>query len=131
MQARTDQSLHPLQAAVELTIRVSKGELAKLAILVLLKTIQRLGYFIAVPDVPRMSAPCRLPQPGNSQPSLKASGCLSSDWLDHTLVVRYSQPLLVHLKIPVGTLNALALYASTRHSDKLYRHFPMSRVHVA
>lgn len=59
MQARTDQSLHPLQAEVELTICVSKGEPTKLTFLVLLETIQRLGYFIAVPDVPRMSAPCR------------------------------------------------------------------------
>lgn len=79
MPARTDRSLHLLQAGVELTIRVSKGEPAKLAFLVLLEAIQRLGYFIALPDVPRMSALCRLPSPGNSWPSMEASGYLPSD----------------------------------------------------
>jgi TnpA family transposase len=43
----------PTQAEVELATRVSKGEAARLAFLILLKTFQRLGYFIALRDVPR------------------------------------------------------------------------------
>jgi hypothetical protein len=43
----------PTQAEVELAARVSKGEAARLAFLILLKTFQRLGYFIALRDVPR------------------------------------------------------------------------------
>jgi hypothetical protein len=43
----------PTPAEVELATRVSKGELAKLGFLILLKTFQRLGYFIALRDVPR------------------------------------------------------------------------------
>jgi hypothetical protein len=41
------------QAEVELATRVSKGEPARLGFLILLKTFQRLGYFIALRDVPR------------------------------------------------------------------------------
>ena len=43
----------PTQAEVELATRVSKGEPARLGFLILLKTFQRLGYFIALRDVPR------------------------------------------------------------------------------
>jgi Domain of unknown function (DUF4158) len=43
----------PTQAEVELSGRVSKGEQARLAFVILLKTFQRLGYFIALRDVPR------------------------------------------------------------------------------
>src|SRR5260370_22973110 len=45
----------PTQAEVELATRVSKGEPARLGFLILLKTFQRLGYFIALRDVPRSS----------------------------------------------------------------------------
>jgi hypothetical protein len=38
---------------VEMSGRVSKGAPARLAFLILLKTFQRLGYFIALRDVPR------------------------------------------------------------------------------
>ena len=37
----------PTEAELELAERSSKGETARLAFLVLLKTFQRLGYFIA------------------------------------------------------------------------------------
>ena len=43
----------PTPAEVELATGVSKGEPARLAFLILLKTFQRLGYFIALRDVPR------------------------------------------------------------------------------
>jgi hypothetical protein len=43
----------PTEAELELANRSSKGEPARLAFLVLLKTFQRLGYFIALQDVPR------------------------------------------------------------------------------
>jgi hypothetical protein len=43
----------PTQAEVELATRVSKGEAALLAFLILLKTFLRLGYFSALRDVPR------------------------------------------------------------------------------
>ncbi len=43
----------PTQAEVELATRVSKGEPARFGFLILLKTFQRLGYFIALRDVPR------------------------------------------------------------------------------
>ena len=43
----------PTQAEVELATRVSKGEPARLGFLILLKTFQRLGFFIALRDVPR------------------------------------------------------------------------------
>jgi TnpA family transposase len=43
----------PTEAELELAARASKGEAARLAFLVLLKTFQRLGYFIALRDVPR------------------------------------------------------------------------------
>jgi TnpA family transposase len=43
----------PTEAEVELSIRVSKGQPARLAFLILLKAFQRLGYFIALRDVPR------------------------------------------------------------------------------
>jgi TnpA family transposase len=43
----------PTEGELELAERSSKGEPARLAFLVLLKTFQRLGYFIALRDVPR------------------------------------------------------------------------------
>ena len=43
----------PTQAEVELATPVSKGEPARLGFVILLKTIQGLGYFIALRDVPR------------------------------------------------------------------------------
>jgi TnpA family transposase len=43
----------PTEAELELADRSAKGETAKLAFLVLLKTFQRLGYFIPLRDVPR------------------------------------------------------------------------------
>jgi TnpA family transposase len=43
----------PTPAEVELANRVSKGEPARLGFLILLKTFQRLGYFIALREVPR------------------------------------------------------------------------------
>jgi TnpA family transposase len=43
----------PTEAELELANRSSTGEPARLAFLVLLKTFQRLGYFIALQDVPR------------------------------------------------------------------------------
>jgi hypothetical protein len=43
----------PTEAELELADRSSKGETAKLAFLALLKTFQRLGYFIALRDMPR------------------------------------------------------------------------------
>lgn len=43
----------PTVAEVELAGRVSRGETARLGFLVLLKTFQRLGYFVAHRDVPR------------------------------------------------------------------------------
>jgi TnpA family transposase len=43
----------PTQVEVALAAQVSKGEAARLAFLILLKTFQRLGYFIALRDVPR------------------------------------------------------------------------------
>jgi uncharacterized protein DUF4158 len=44
----------PTQTEVELATRVSRGEAARLAFLILLKTFQRLGYFIALRNVPRI-----------------------------------------------------------------------------
>src|SRR5260370_41187358 len=41
----------PTQAEVELATRVSKGEPARFGFLILLKTFQRLGYFISLRDV--------------------------------------------------------------------------------
>jgi hypothetical protein len=38
----------PTQAELELASRAAKGEAAKLSFLVLLKTFQRLGYFVAL-----------------------------------------------------------------------------------
>jgi TnpA family transposase len=43
----------PTEAELELAGRASKGETARLGFLVLLKTFQRLGYFVALRDVPR------------------------------------------------------------------------------
>jgi hypothetical protein len=43
----------PTEAELELATRASKGEAARLSFLVLLKTFQRLGYFIGLQDVPR------------------------------------------------------------------------------
>jgi hypothetical protein len=43
----------PTQTELELASQASKGEAARLGFLVLLKTFQRLGYFIALRDVPR------------------------------------------------------------------------------
>lgn len=43
----------PSEGEFELAEQSSKGEPARLAFLVLLKTFQRLGYFIALRDVPR------------------------------------------------------------------------------
>jgi TnpA family transposase len=43
----------PTVAEVELAGRASRGETARLGFLVLLKTFQRLGYFVALRDVPR------------------------------------------------------------------------------
>src|ERR1700677_505104 len=43
----------PTVAELELAARASKGETARLGFLVLLKTFQRLGYFVALRDVPR------------------------------------------------------------------------------
>ena len=43
----------PTETEVEMAGRVSKGATARLAFLILLKTFQRLGYFIAFRDVPR------------------------------------------------------------------------------
>lgn len=43
----------PTQAEVALATGVSKGEPARLGFLILMKTFQRLGYFIALRDVPR------------------------------------------------------------------------------
>src|ERR1035438_6115396 len=43
----------PTEAELALADRSSKGDTAKLAFLVLLKTFQRLGYFITLRDVPR------------------------------------------------------------------------------
>ena len=43
----------PTQAELEVAARASKGESARLGFLVLLKTFQRLGYFIPLRDVPR------------------------------------------------------------------------------
>jgi TnpA family transposase len=43
----------PTQAELELTARAAKGEAAKLSFLVMLKTFQRLGYLVALEDVPR------------------------------------------------------------------------------
>jgi TnpA family transposase len=43
----------PTQAELELAARAAKGETAKLSFLVLLKTFQRLGYFVALDEVPR------------------------------------------------------------------------------
>lgn len=43
----------PTKAEVELASRASRGEGARLAFLVMLKTFQRLGYFTALRDVPR------------------------------------------------------------------------------
>jgi hypothetical protein len=43
----------PTKVEVELGGRVSKGDRARLAFLILLKTFQRLGHFIALRDVPR------------------------------------------------------------------------------
>src|SRR5260370_4246874 len=43
----------PTQAEVELATRVSKGEPARFGFLILLKTFQRLGYFIVLRDLPR------------------------------------------------------------------------------
>jgi TnpA family transposase len=46
-------SYTPTEAEVELASRISKGAPARFAFLVQLKTFQRLGYFIALRDVPR------------------------------------------------------------------------------
>jgi hypothetical protein len=46
-------SYTPTEAEVELAGSISKGASARFAFLVLLKTFQRLGYFIALRDVPR------------------------------------------------------------------------------
>ena len=43
----------PTEAELDLAGRASKGETAKVGFLVLLKTFQRLGYFVALRDVPR------------------------------------------------------------------------------
>ena len=43
----------PTQAELELAARAAKSETAKLSFLVLLKTFQRLGYFIILGEVPR------------------------------------------------------------------------------
>jgi hypothetical protein len=43
----------PTQAEVALATKVSNGDAARLGFLILLKTFQRLGYFIALRDVPR------------------------------------------------------------------------------
>jgi hypothetical protein len=43
----------PTEGELELAERSSKGEPARLAFLVLLKTFQRLGYFVGLRDVPR------------------------------------------------------------------------------
>jgi len=43
----------PTQAELDLASRVAKGETAKLSFLVLLKTFQRLGYFVTLENVPR------------------------------------------------------------------------------
>jgi TnpA family transposase len=43
----------PTQAELKVAARASKGESARLGFLVLLKTFQRLGYFIPLRDVPR------------------------------------------------------------------------------
>ncbi len=43
----------PTEGELELAERSSKGEPARLGFLVLLKTFQRLGYFVALRDVPR------------------------------------------------------------------------------
>jgi hypothetical protein len=43
----------PTEAELELAVGAAKGEAAKLSFLVLLKTFQRLGYFIALEEVPR------------------------------------------------------------------------------
>jgi hypothetical protein len=45
----------PTVAELELAARASKGETARLGFLVLLKTFQRLGYFVALRDVPATS----------------------------------------------------------------------------
>lgn len=49
----TGRSLHTDEAELELADQASKGGPARLAFLVLLKTFQRLGHFIALRDVPR------------------------------------------------------------------------------
>jgi hypothetical protein len=43
----------PTEAELELAGRACKGETARLCFLILLKTFQRLGYFVALRDVPR------------------------------------------------------------------------------
>src|SRR5271154_3499905 len=43
----------PTQGEREMAAQVSKGELARFGFLVLLKTFQRLGYFVSLRDVPR------------------------------------------------------------------------------
>lgn len=43
----------PTGAELELAVSVAKGEAAKLSFLVLLKTFQSLGYFVALEEVPR------------------------------------------------------------------------------
>jgi Domain of unknown function (DUF4158) len=43
----------PTQTELELASHASKGDAARLSFLVLLKTFQRLGYFIPLRDVPR------------------------------------------------------------------------------
>ena len=43
----------PTEGELQLAERSSKGEPARLAFLVLLKTFQRLGYFVALRDLPR------------------------------------------------------------------------------
>ena len=52
----------PAEGELELAEHSSKGEPVRLAFLVLLKTFQRLGYFITLRDVPRcivdMTAEC-------------------------------------------------------------------------
>lgn len=45
----------PTQAELELAARAAKSETAKLSFLVLLKTFQRLGYFITLGEVPGAS----------------------------------------------------------------------------
>ena len=44
----------PTVAELELAAHASKGESARLGFLVMLKTFQRLGYFVALRDVPRI-----------------------------------------------------------------------------